>query len=268
MTSVTAYHKLKTFDGLELLAAERYQQPFPWHVHETFNVSLIISGTESLQFHDTTLYAPAGRLSITHPLEVHANPVLHAPGYSFYTFYVSPAVMAHAANNKAVYFREQVIHNPALFARFWHLAQQISQPEPAFDQLFSAALRALVSEHSTRGPLLPDPAGSATISSMKASLTAQLHLPVPLEQLARQHGMDKFKFLRYFKQHTGLTPHHFVLMKRVDAAKHLLHDGCSLVETALAVGFYDQAHFSRFFRSFVGVSPGQYQRQVQPPLMR
>jgi len=267
MTSETAYYRLTTFDGLELLAAERYHQPFPWHAHDTFNVSLITSGTESIQFHDTTIYAPAGQLSITHPLEVHANPVLHASGLSFYTFYVSPAVMAHAANNRAVYFRERVIYNPALFAQFWHLAQRVSQPEPTFNHLFSAALRALVSEHSTRNPIPPEPASSATISTLKASLTEQLHTPVPLEQLARQHGMDKFKFLRYFKQHTGLTPHNFMLMKRVDAAKQLLQDGSSLVETALAVGFYDQAHFSRFFKSFVGVSPGQYQSITQPRLV-
>lgn len=97
MTSLPTYHKFAAFDGLEMLAAPHYHQPFPWHVHDTFNVSLITSGTETIQLPTTTLYAPTGRLSLTHPQEVHANPVLHAPGYSLYTFYVSPAVMIYLA---------------------------------------------------------------------------------------------------------------------------------------------------------------------------
>lgn len=264
-SSTASYHKLAAFDGLELLAAKRYTQPFPWHAHDTYSLSLITGGTESIQLPTTTLYAPAGSLSITHPQEVHANPVLHVPGHSFYTFYISPEVLTRLANGLPVYFREQIIHNSLLFARFWQLAQQVSQPDPAFEERLAEALRELVGRYATPEPTCPDPADAQRIRLLKAQLGAQLYAPVSLEELARQHGLNKFQLLRYFKQHTGLTPHGYVLMQRVEAAKHLLRQGQPLVETALAVGFYDQAHFSRFFKSFVGVSPGRYQRIVQAP---
>lgn len=264
MISKTAYHKLTAFDGLEILAAQHYHQPFPWHAHETFNLSLITGGTEGLQLPDTTLYAPAGHISITHPQEVHANPVLHAPGHSFYTFYVSPAVMARAAGGQPVYFPERVIYNEPLFSRLLHLTQRAI---PDFNRLFGSFLRELIQQHSTSEPAPVNSVGGTGIETLKVRLIEQLHAPVSLEQLARQHGMNKFKLLRYFKQHTGLTPHGFVLMQRVEAAKHLLQQGHSLVDAGLAVGFYDQAHFSRFFKSFVGVSPGRYQSTVQPPLV-
>ena len=65
--------------------------------------------------------------------------------------------------------------------------------------------------------------------------------------------------MRYFKQHTGLTPYGYLVLRRIDAAKHLLTQGCPLAAAALEAGFYDQAHLTPFFRRFVGVSPGAYQ---------
>lgn len=160
-----------------------------------------------------------------------------------------------------MHFWERVIDNAPLFARFWQLARH---PGPDFGPQFGAALRDLIRHHGAPMPAPPAPANEDLLTALKASLAAHLHAPAPLAQLARQHGLDKFKLLRYFKQHTGLTPRGFVLMQRVAAAKQLLQQGSPLAETALAVGFYDQAHFSRFFKSFVGVSPGRYPGLRQP----
>ncbi|MGY0408498.1 MAG: AraC family transcriptional regulator, partial [Polaribacter sp.] len=35
-----------------------------------------------------------------------------------------------------------------------------------------------------------------------------------LDKTATQFGINKYKFIRLFKQETGLTPNHFVLLKK------------------------------------------------------
>lgn len=92
--------------------------------------------------------------------------------------------------------------------------------------------------------------------------------PPPLAQVARQYGWSRYQLRRYFKQHTGFAPHGYLLLRRIEAAMPLLAQGLPLVEVALEVGFYDQAHLARFFRRFVGVSPGQYQAASMHPISR
>ncbi|MGW5557128.1 helix-turn-helix domain-containing protein [Micromonospora sp. NPDC003944] len=45
---------------------------------------------------------------------------------------------------------------------------------------------------------------------------------------------------------------------RVQLAGRLLLAGQRPVETAVAAGFFDQAHLTRHFRRYLGVSPARY----------
>jgi AraC-like DNA-binding protein len=67
-------------------------------------------------------------------------------------------------------------------------------------------------------------------------------------------------FARQFKRATGLPPHQYVIMRRVERARQLLQAGTdlSLAEVALHAGFSDQSQFTHHFMRVVGVTPGQF----------
>ena len=81
-----------------------------------------------------------------------------------------------------------------------------------------------------------------------------------LEQMAAAARLSSYHFARQFKEATGLPPHRFVIMRRVERAKHLLQGGndFSLAEVAARAGFADQSQFSYHFKRLVGVTPGQF----------
>ena len=79
-----------------------------------------------------------------------------------------------------------------------------------------------------------------------------------LEKTAKHFGLDKYKFLRLFKQETGLTPNSFVILKRIEKAKKLMTGNDDLLDIAISSGFYDAAHLCREFRKYTGVTPGTY----------
>ena len=258
MIATTDYYTIAALDGLEALVARHYTQPFPWHMHDAFTISLVTHGTELIQLPETTLYAPAGSLSILNPHEVHATPLLHPTGYSFSTFYVSPEVMTNLAGGQPVHFSQRVIQHSTLYAHFWHLQHLVPRAGLPFEHAFTRGVRCLIAQYG--GAVgTKEPIATEEIRALQHLLTERLLTPPPLAQLARQYGLSKFQLVRLFKQQTGLTPQGFVLLQRIEAAKQLLRQGSPLVEAALAVGFYDQAHFCRFFKRFVGVSPGRYQ---------
>jgi AraC family transcriptional regulator len=81
-----------------------------------------------------------------------------------------------------------------------------------------------------------------------------------LDQMAAVARLSPYHFARQFKTATGLPPHRYVIMRRVERASQLLQTGTelSLAEVAAHAGFSDQSQFTRHFKRLVGVTPGQF----------
>ncbi len=61
---------------------------------------------------------------------------------------------------------------------------------------------------------------------------------------------------------SGLTPHKFQIQCRIRKAQKLLLNGENIVNVSVAVGFYDQSHFDKYFRKIVGMTPKDYIKSV------
>jgi AraC-like DNA-binding protein len=83
---------------------------------------------------------------------------------------------------------------------------------------------------------------------------------VPLEDLSRAAGLSRFHLARAFKKETGLSPHAFQTQLRIARARELLKTRIPIVEIAQEVGFYDQSHFTHYFKRAWGVTPAEYAR--------
>jgi AraC family transcriptional regulator len=84
-----------------------------------------------------------------------------------------------------------------------------------------------------------------------------------LEQMAAVAHLSAYHFARQFNTATGLPPHQYVIMRRVERAQRLLQEGdLSLAEVALSAGFTDQSKFSHTFKRVVGVTPKQFRRSA------
>lgn len=95
---------------------------------------------------------------------------------------------------------------------------------------------------------------------VEANIAGQLRL----EDLARISGLSRMHFAAQFRAATGLSPHAYVLMRRVKHAKELIAGGdASLVLVALDCGFQSQAHFCTVFKRLTGVTPSEWRRQVR-----
>src|SRR5262249_25679950 len=87
----------------------------------------------------------------------------------------------------------------------------------------------------------------------------QLGASPTLDELAAVARVSPFHFARQFKAATGLPPHQYVILRRVERAKELLRTEAdlALAEVALRAGFSDQSQFSYHFKRLIGVTPGQ-----------
>lgn len=105
-------------------------------------------------------------------------------------------------------------------------------------------------------------AGTAAISQARQRLDDTPAEPVTLGDLARSSGLSRFQVLRGFVRETGLTPHAYLLQRRIDLARRLIAGGRGLADVAAASGFADQSHMTRTFRRTFGIAPGAYAAAV------
>ena len=83
--------------------------------------------------------------------------------------------------------------------------------------------------------------------------------PITLEEIAREAGVSRTYFSTLFRTLNGLSPWDYILIRRVDTAKHLL---TTTDETVLDVcgnaGFENISHFNRVFLRYAGCTPHAY----------
>jgi AraC family transcriptional regulator len=140
-------------------------------------------------------------------------------------------------------------------------------------QLAAESLANLLAVHLLRSASAPCPPARPRDGALpRAKLRAVIeyieeHLDgcPSLEQLAAAAHLSVYHFARQFKVATGLPPHQYVILRRVERAKYLLQAGTdeSLADLALRVGFSDQSQFSRHFKRLVGITPGQFQMSMR-----
>lgn len=70
-------------------------------------------------------------------------------------------------------------------------------------------------------------------------------------------------FCRIFKKRFGLTPHQYLIEKRMEAAKSLLLHlrDIPVKDVGLMAGFEDPYYFSRLFKKCVGCSPSEFREE-------
>ena len=258
---LTNHIEIPDLDSVELLRKESSKHEYPDHYHETYCVTLIKSGTLT----ESEFILPTGAIVVAHPFEVHDNELIRDVEYAFTTFYLSPDLFSSLSGDDHCSFENKVIYDEALFNSFDRLASALLisdsksfNKQPLANDLY-ANLALLTRRHSNPKPFhtLTKP---ELIDEIKNLILENLDTKMSIEKLAGKVGMGKYKFIRWFKKHVGLTPYDFIILNRVLLGQKMLREGKPLLDTAIDTGFYDQSHFSNYFKRFIGLTPKSYQK--------
>lgn len=251
------YHKLPILDGLEVLDAKHHAINFPFHTHDTFNITLVLEQPFITRLTDRHLFAQAGSIAITNPGEVHSTICDSNTGTSFFTFYVPPVVLKHTNNALPVYFENKIIDDEKLVFQFRQLIKNLDNPSFHAEQSILDFLDRLVKTYATERTF-----DQKEHRLFKELLEEDNFEKFSLPETARRFGLDKFKFLRLFKQFTGLTPNNYHILKRIERSKTLLQSQDDLLSIAIDTGFYDAPHFVKHFKKITGVTPIAYRQAM------
>ncbi|HEX8834854.1 MAG TPA: AraC family transcriptional regulator [Abditibacteriaceae bacterium] len=89
-----------------------------------------------------------------------------------------------------------------------------------------------------------------------AYIEENLQRNVSLEELSRVVGLSSFYFARCFRNSLGISPHQYLIARRLERAKRLLQrSDLPLAQIASQCGFSDQSHLTRRMKNHFGVTP-------------
>lgn len=117
----------------------------------------------------------------------------------------------------------------------------------------------LLRHHANRAIPAGPARGSLSPRRLAAAIDfieAHLAQSVSLAELARAVHLSQHHFCTAFRRSTGMTPHRYLTMRRIERAKRLLAGPLPLAEVALECGFGSQQHFTTAFRHALGTTPG------------
>ncbi len=121
------------------------------------------------------------------------------------------------------------------------------------------------SVHRTGGRLAPlGPLMPVNIRRVVDYIEAHIGEDLSLNALAGVAAQNVYHFAKRFRETVGESPHAYVLRRRVERAKEMLHaTPLPLVQIAYACGFSSQSHFTTVFGAYTGATPGKYRRDVR-----
>lgn len=245
---------LKEFDSLEILTFNNSKSEFRKHFHDTYVISLIEKGT----FIENSLIGIAENILISHPFEVHENKIFDDNAYTVTSLYINSEVIEYLSKQKYTSFTLKLIEDKSLFQLFRQYILALHSGNLNSNDLLVQALKKLIFSYGKNSVFDYQPMNNSSITECLLYIEQNYNTKIKLDDLATMAKQSKYSFIRQFKKNVGITPYEYVNLQRIKQAKMYLREGASLVETALSTGFYDQSHFSHYFKNYVGLSPGDY----------
>ncbi|SFS37369.1 helix-turn-helix transcriptional regulator [Paenibacillus sp. 453mf] len=216
----------------------------------------------------------------THIQEVIPNPCVNLVIESGRTYFYGPATRKYSYQLSAKGRVFGIKFKPGGFFPWYResISKLIDHPLPV-DEIFPISSEELESiflntasnhmELTSRMndallPLLP-PADKLTLLTDQMTEYIRLHHEVTrVDQVCEQFAMNKRTLQRMFKQYVGISPKNVIKLYRLQNAAEALDHGQAVntLELSLALGYHDQSHFIKDFKTIVGQTPDAYTRSV------
>lgn len=261
----TRFWRVAHHAGIECLTARFRKHVFPPHTHETYVIGAVVSGCNVYTIAGRSIHALPGQVCFVNPGEVHdATP--RDDGYCYRMTYPTIDMLRSLVEQETgkpcgtPKFKQPVVDDAELSSRFLaaHQMLQSGHDRLGADEALATVFIGMLLRHAEIASPVAAGVEPLAVQRVKDLLLARMETPPVLAELAAEAGLSPFHLIRVFRKATGLTPSAWLADRRIHEACRLLRQGGTATDVAQACGFFDQAHFTRSFKSRLGVTPGDF----------
>jgi AraC-like DNA-binding protein len=239
---------------------------FPRHSHDQFGIGVISFGAHRSWSGVGPVQGSAGDVIMANPGEMHDGIPVGADVRGWRMLYLDPILVAREVEEEIV-GQVEIVHpvacDPLLAGHFARLFGCLTASRPdrlASDENLLRSLIYMLRQHGTARPASSGP--SPCVAKAIRRLDSAPETSVSLAELAALSGVSRFQLLRGFAHELGITPHAYLMQRRVLLAQRFLADGETPAHAAAHAGFADQSHMTRAFVRQLGITPARYRAAV------
>jgi AraC-like DNA-binding protein len=238
------------------------------HSHETFSIGAVTGGRSVYLNRHAKEWIGAGVVVLMNPDDVHAcNPVA-GERWSYRMLHVDVAwltklqhELGFSENHAFRAFSQIMTLDAALFEGVNRLCAILADEntDTAMLRKESAAITFFTNVQQKLNPArVPDRDASVQLARAAEFIAENCTRALKLEDVCEAAGLSASHLIRAFKQRYGMTPHAYLINRRIQYSRAQLRRGRLIADVALDAGFADQAHLQRTFKRLVAATPGQY----------
>jgi AraC-like DNA-binding protein len=260
------------------------------HSHESYSFGITEAGVQEFRCRRGRHVSGPGMVMLFNPDDPHDGHAADSDGFTYRMVHIWPQLMASLITDvtgreaSLPLFRAPVAGDPALAAALARLAATLEAGAGAgpddlrrYERLTELTRHVLAQAPAAGrgpaagGPLLPGSRGPA--AAVAGRMRDLIHDACPpagapqltMDDLSAAAGCSRYAAYRAFTSVFGMPPSDYQRQLRVRAARRLLAGGTTPAITAAEAGFADQAHLTRWFRRYYGVTPAAFQAAITLP---
>ena len=131
-----------------------------------------------------------------------------------------------------------------------------------YDLFFRMYRNGLITSEEKRGQL---PKQTRVIAKTLSWIEEHFAEPITLKDLSYVSGMNEKYLCRIFREYTSKSPMSYVNEYRIDNACIKINESrSSLTQIAYDCGFNDSGYFTKIFKKYKGMTPGEYRKIHRP----
>ncbi|WP_205780116.1 helix-turn-helix transcriptional regulator [Micromonospora ureilytica] len=242
----------------EVFHAHFVDHAYPRHIHDVWTLLIVDDGAVRFDLDRHRHGALRTSVTLLPPYVPHDGSSATPGGFRKRVLYLDTSALDAELVGRAV--DEPDLADPQLRDRIHHLHQALAAPGDEFEaeSRLALILDRLRRQLHQRSPVGGQPTGRGLAIRLRELLDARTVEGVTLGEAAELLHAHPTHLVRTFTHVHGVPPHSYLTGRRVELARRLLLAGQRPVEAAVAAGFFDQAHLTRHFRRYLGVSPARY----------
>ncbi len=256
------------FGRVALLSAD---EPVSEHAHSQLHVLIKIDGADGFYEVDGEIASITDDLMVmVNPWVPHHNPrVSKAPATELLALYLEPVWLGMVDKNITLGRTNSLFAgvNGEISTDIRRLSREMADlmrdsigQEEFLEDLLLSLMREIVGRFCDQslGYRLPQPNRQIDYRIRKAARYMRDHASKMLElnEVASHVGLSRSRFYEQFRSCVGVSPRVYLDALCIEAAMvELSSRSRSLAEISESLGFSAQSHFTRFFRSKMGVTP-------------
>jgi AraC-like DNA-binding protein len=241
----------------EVFHARFVDHAYPAHTHEAWTVFTVDEGSIAYDLERRHRGVAGSTVTLLPPHVVHDGRPGASDGYRKRVLYVGTEVLGEHLIGPAV--DEPDVVDDSLVRGFRSLHRALADPRDAFEaeSLFTLVASRLV-DRLGGGPAEEGPRDDSIAEDLRDLLDARLVVGVTLAEAGGILDASPAHLVRSFTGRFGISPHRYLVGRRIDVARARLLEGEPLAQVAADVGFHDQAHFTKHFKRHLGTTPGSF----------